>query len=491
MGGQAHEQKGSPIGLGAALALALGVFLVCGGLEPSQRIVASVFAGAVVLWVTEALPLAITALLSTVMLVVTGALPSRQAFAAYGDPVVLLFVGSFILAQAMHVTGLDRRLAFWLLRMPLATRTASSLLLTLGVISCVISLFVSNTATTAMLLPIGLTILRAMNLQQRDHPVSNSYLLMLTWGSSIAVGTIVGTPPNVLGVGLIRQATGQSINFVEWAIFAMPITIALLVVAWLILRRWRCEVPSTQEARAVAIEEYERLGPTKPSERATMLAFSVALVLWIVPGLAEYTLGAAAPLTKQLTSRIPEAVAALVGAVLLFVLPCSDTESGRAISWREASGIEWGTILLFAGGLALGEATQASGLAATVGHSIAGFFGATDVWAITAIAIAMGIVVSELASNTAAANIVVPVAIALGIGAGVSPIPPALGATIGCNLGFMLPISTPPNAIIYSSGLVRPGVMLRSGLIFDVLGFALTWLALRLILPAMGLADPR
>lgn len=303
------------------------------------------------------------------------------------------------------------------------------------------------------------------------------------------MGTIVGTPPNVLGVGLIRQATGVSINFVEWAIFAMPITIALLLLAWFQLRRWKGPSPSTSEARDLATEEYERLGPMKPSERATMIAFSVALLLWIVPGLAEYTLGASAPLTKTLTSRLPEAVAALIGAGLLFVLPCSDTESGRAISWRQASGIEWGTILLFAGGLALGEATQASGLAATVGHSVARAFGATDVWAITALAIGLGIVVSELASNTAAANIVVPVAIALAIGAGVNPIPPALGATIGCNLGFMLPISTPPNAIIYSSGLVRPGVMMRTGLIFDVLGFAVTWLALRLILPAMGLAD--
>lgn len=471
------------------MGLGMAVYLLAGGLEAAPRTVAAVFAAAVALWVTEALPLAITALLATVALVVSGALPARQAFSAYGDPIVLLFIGSFILAEAMHVSGLDRRLAYWLLRKRWPTRNASSLLLTLGGIACVISLFVSNTATTAMLLPIGLTTLRAMRVDQRDHPVANSMLLMLTWGSSIAVGTIVGTPPNVLGVGLIRQATGVSINFVEWAIFAMPITIALLLLAWFQLRRWKGPSPSTSEARDLATEEYERLGPMKPSERATMIAFSVALLLWIVPGLAEYTLGASAPLTKTLTSRLPEAVAALIGAGLLFVLPCSDTESGRAISWRQASGIEWGTILLFAGGLALGEATQASGLAATVGHSVARAFGATDVWAITALAIGLGIVVSELASNTAAANIVVPVAIALAIGAGVNPIPPALGATIGCNLGFMLPISTPPNAIIYSSGLVRPGVMMRTGLIFDVLGFAVTWLALRLILPAMGLAD--
>ncbi|MBC8066196.1 MAG: anion permease, partial [Chlorobia bacterium] len=171
------------------------VYLLTSSLDHKQRAVAATFAAAVVLWITEAIPLAMTALLSTVALVVTGALKSKQAFGAYGDQIILLFVGSFILAKAMEDSGLDRRLALWLLSKPWATRTASSTLLAVGSIACFISLFVSNTATTVMLLPIGVTLLKSFGKLQRGSPMGNSFLLMLTWGSSIAVGTIIGTAP--------------------------------------------------------------------------------------------------------------------------------------------------------------------------------------------------------------------------------------------------------------------------------------------------------
>ena len=158
------------------------------------------------------------------------------------------------------------------------------------------------------------------------------------------------------------------------------------------------------------------------------------------------------------------------------------------MTWAQTRKIEWGTILLFAGGLALGKATFESGLAQSVGDWVASTTGANDVWMITAITTAMAIILSELASNTASATTMVPISIAIALGADVSPIAPALGATIGSNLGFMLPISTPPNAIVYSSGLIPPGVMLRAGLIYDIVGFGVTMLCLRLILPPMGLA---
>lgn len=478
----------SPWRVAIGVLVGLAVYLLAYGLEPKQRIVAGVFGAAVVLWIAEALPLAITAMLSTVALVATGALPTKQAFGSYGDQIVLLFVGSFIIAKSMEVSGLDRRIALWLLSKPWATRTASSTLLALGIIACAISLFVSNTATTAMMLPIGLTILRSIGVQTRGNAVATSYLLMLTWGSSIAVGTIIGTPPNVLGVGLIRQTTGHNVNFIEWAIFAMPITIIMLLIAWFHLSRWRQKPPSTDAAHVFAREELAKMGPLKDSERATATAFGVAIVLWVLPGIVEYAVGTGTETAKLFAARIPEAVAALVGAAVLFVIPCRDRVAKRALTWVEASRIEWGTILLFAGGLALGEATQASGLAKTLGESMAHALGAHDVWAITALATALSILLSELASNTAAANIMVPVAIALAQGAHVNPIPAALGATLGSNLGFMLPISTAPNAIVYSSGLIPPSVMLRAGIIYDLVGFVVTIGCLRLILPLMGLA---
>lgn len=463
------------------------VFALLAGADPRQRWVAATFAFAVASWITEAIPLAMTALLSTTMLVGSGTMKSAEAFAAYGDQIVLLFIGSFIIARAMEDSGLDRRISFFLLSKPGATRSASSILFTLGFIACLISLFVSNTATTAMLLPIGRTILRAMNAESRGHPVATSILLMLTWGSSVAVGTIIGTPPNVIGVGLIRGATDVNINFVQWGLFAMPITVVMLAAAWLHLRYWRgFALPNTREAKEYAVEESAKLGPLRDSEKATIAAFFVALFFWVLPGTLEYAIGSEA--AKPFLERIPEAVAAILGAAVLFVLPCRDTPVRRAMTWQSAAKIEWGTILLFAGGIALGKAVFESGLAKSAGDWLAQTTHADNLWAITAISIAMSIALSELASNTASATTMTPVAIALAQGASVSPIPPALGAVLGSNLGFMLPISTGPNAIVYSSGLVPPGVMLRAGILFDILGFGVTFAALRLILPLLGLA---
>lgn len=476
-------------GLAAGCFAFAAVFFAMGAFDLRQRFVAATFAWAVVLWMTEALPLAITAMVSTALLIVTGAITHKDAFGAYGDQIILLFIGSFIIAKAMEDSGLDRRISFWLLARPWATRSASSILLCLGIIACGISLFVSNTATTAMLLPIGRTILRTMNSERRGDPIATSVMLMLTWGSSIAVGTIIGTPPNVIGVGLIREATGTSINFVQWAAFAMPITVAMLIIAWLQLRTWRGHAePDTHAARKYASQQLVELGPLRDSEKSTITAFGVALTLWLLPGIVEYMVGSGTPTAKMWADRVPEAVAALAGALVLFIIPCRDRADRRAMTWKSATQIEWGTILLFAGGLALGKATFDSGLAKSVGQSLAELTGATNVWSITALSIAMGIVLSELASNTASATTVTPVAIALAQGVGVSPIPPALGAVIGSNLGFMLPISTAPNAIVYSSNLVPAHVMLRAGVLFDVIGFAVTFVSLRLLLPGLGLA---
>jgi len=490
---ESSQSEGENRKLALLSLLSIIVFLVvyfgAGSLDPRQRSVAATFAAAVVLWTTEAIPLAVTALVSTVALVITGGLASKDAFGAYGDQIILLFIGSFILAKSMEQSGLDRRIALWMLGRKWATYSGSATILTIGAVSCMISLFVSNTATTAMLLPIAVTMLKSVGKLQHGDPFAHGFLLMLTWGSSVAVGTIIGTPPNVVGVGLIREATGVSINFVQWAIFGMPITVAMLALAWALLSpRRKADSIETRSIREVAASELSHLGPLNPIEWVTVAGFAVAIALWLIPGMIEYIQGSDSPTAKIWSQRVPEAVAALLGAAILFVVPVKGTRSGRAMDWRSATQIEWGTILLFAGGLALGKAAFDSGLAKLVGEFVAANLGTTDIWALTAVTIGLGIVVSELASNTASATVVVPIAIALAQGAGVSPIAPALGAVIGSNLGFMLPISTPPNAIVYSSGLVPAKVMMTRGLVFDILGFGVAWSLLRLILPMLNLA---
>lgn len=486
MGGT-HKHSGLRV-LAGPLAFALAWWCLA-GFPDEQRRVGAVFVFAVALWVSEALPLAVTSLLSTAMLVAVAKIPEKEAFAAYGDPIVPLFIGSFLLAKAMETTGLSERIAWMVLSKRWASRTPSRLLLAIGSVACLISLFVSNTATTAMLLPVWVSILQALKVHIRGTPYAVALLLMLTWGSSVAVGVPVGTPPNLIGISLIEKATGQKIGFIEWMAFAMPVTVAMMLGSWLMLSLlYRRGAPETADEGMMAMERRRDLGPLSGGERATLAAFFVALALWVLPDLSAMALGPDHAFAKGFQAAAPPSVGALIGAGLLFLLPARGSDGSRTLTWRSAATIDWGTILLFGGGIALGQAMFQSGLAESLGKVAAQAAGAETVWAITALGIAAAIVLSELASNTAAATALVPIAIGLAEGAGVNPIPPALGVAIGASFGFMLPVSTPPNAIIYSSGLVPPREMMKAGLAIDVIGFFVTYGCLRLMLPALGLA---
>lgn len=450
-----------------------------------QQIVGTIFAVTVSLWMLELLPYAMTALLSTAALVLFAGIEEKKAFAAYGDPIIPLFIGSFVLAKAMEHSKLSDRIAWQILGRKWATASSSMLLLTLGGLTCLISLFVSNTATTAVFLPIGLSMLGAIKRADTSrYPIA--LMLMLTWGSSVAVGVPVGTPPNLIAMSMIESEAGLKITFTQWMQFGMPITIAMVAGCWLILQ-WMYGRPAvpTQEARALAQERATAMGKISVGERNTMIAFAAAMAMWIVPDMSVALFGSENLVAGWLQQHVTAAVAALVAASLLFVLPSPEE---HRFTWRQATKIDWGTILLFGGGIALGQAMFSTGLAKELGELAASASGANSLWTITALCIAAAILLSELASNTAAATTLVPVAIGLAEEAGVSPIAPALGVALGASLGFMLPVSTAPNAIVYSSGLVPSREMLRSGILIDVLGFAVTLLGLRLILPLMGLA---
>jgi len=471
-----------------AVVLFLLVFFLCRDLEYPQQITASIFSAVIILWITEALPLAVTALLGATLLVLFGVSDEKKVFSAFGEPTILLFIGSFLLAKGLHISALDRRIAYLLLRYPWASRTPKRLLFTVAVITCSISLFVSNTAVTAMMLPIGLSLLGALGRGAQDSKYAIGMMLVLTWSSSVAVGVIVGTPPNLIAHDHIKNVAGVDITFLQWVAFAMPINIVMLVLSWLVLSfLYGQNAPSTENASNVAKEDLEKMGPLSTSERNALIAFLITLFLWLLPDTSAMILGQESLFAKWSQKHIPPSVASLIGAMLLFLLPAKDTESKRTLSWKQGASIDWGTILLFAGGIALGNAMHETGLAETLGKTITRLFGIESVWVLTAMTTALAILLSELASNTSAAAAIVPMSIGVAQGAGMSPIPPALGAAIGASFGFMLPISTPPNAIVYSSGLVPAREMMRSGFLFDIAGWIVTVVALRVILPPMGL----
>ncbi|MBI4270416.1 MAG: DASS family sodium-coupled anion symporter [Candidatus Rokubacteria bacterium] len=458
-------------------------------LAPRAHVLAGIFAWAVVYWMTAALPLAVTALLASVLAIAFGVAPARAVLAPYADPVIFLFIGSFIIAAAMRRSGLDTRFAFALLRREWATRTPRRLLATLGTITCALSLWVSNTATTAIMLPVGRGLLRgfgpAGDSAQSRFPIG--LMLMLTWSSSVAVGIPVGSPPNLIAIGMVRELGGRRLSFFDWVAVAMPLTLLMLALCWVILA-WRYGEPAARagDVRAWIAGERARLGPWRRAEVNVLVVFALVCVLWMLPGAVAAIASPAAALPRFFEAHLPESVIALAGAVLLFLLPTDVRRGEFTISWREAQRIDWGTILLFGGGLSLGHLMFDTGLAAAVGRALVRASGAEGVWALTAIAIVAGILLSEASSNTASASVVVPVMIAVAAGLGVSPVPPALGAALGASFGFMLPVSTPPNAIVYGSGLVPLREMIRSGILLDVLGGAVIWLGLRVLCPLTG-----
>ncbi|MBX7133336.1 MAG: DASS family sodium-coupled anion symporter [Fimbriimonadaceae bacterium] len=473
-----------------AIGVAVVVWLLLASFPAEQRAVGTVFAVTIILWATEAFPVGVTALGGMVLLALFGGIGEARAFAGLGDPIIALFIGSLIIAKAMEVTGLSKRIALSMLRRPGPTKSPGRLLLAVSLLTAAASLFLSNTATVATMFPIAMSILKALGVDHPKHGYAVGMLLALTFSASVCVGTPVGTPPDLIAVEQIEQAAKIDINFLTWMGFGIPITLLMLAVVYGVLQLlFGKEQPNTAEARERCEAEAAALGPMSAAEKVTIWALAVAIFLWVVPPIVGPMLRTAMPdLSTWLDQRLSANVAGVLASVLLFAIPAKGAEGGHAITWRDAVQIDWGVILLLAGGLSLGTALFDSGLAQRLGQELADATGAKTLWSITALGLALAIVVGEFASNTATATAVLPVAIGLAESAHVSPVAPALGVALGASLGFAMPISTPTNAIVFSSGLVPQGQMIKAGVIIDIIGFFVVFGALRLLLPILGLA---
>jgi sodium-dependent dicarboxylate transporter 2/3/5 len=485
--------------LGPLLALFL-LFIPMPGLSAQAHTLAAIISWVVIWWIGEPVPIPISAIFGAVLCVLAGVADAKTVLTPFAEPTIFLFLGSFILARAMSVHALDRRFAYGIMSMGWIGDRSWRILFVFGAIAAFISMWISNTATTAMMLPIGIGIVTAMadmlekKTGKKTEPArlrfATAMMLMAAYASSTGgIGTPVGTPPNLIGIAMIEKFAGIKIPFFQWMLFALPMLLVMYGLLFLLLYfLHKPEMPVMDGSQEFVRLELAKLGPWSRGQKNSLAAFLVTVCLWVIPGFLAIFWGSAAPLTKLYGRRLPEAVAALIGASLLFVLPVNWKKRHFTISWRQAVAIDWGTLLLFGGGLSLGNLMFETKLAEHVGQVLLRMSGAESMWAITFAAIFIAIVASETTSNTAAANMVVPVVIALALAARVSPVPPALGSILGCSWGFMLPVSTPPNAIVYGSGLVPIIKMIRAGLLFDLMGGLVIWAVLRLLLPLIGLA---
>jgi solute carrier family 13 (sodium-dependent dicarboxylate transporter), member 2/3/5 len=449
---------------------------------PAHRM-AAILGMVVVLWVSEALPMAATAILGPLLAVVCQVADARSALAPFADPIIFLFIGSFILAEAMFVHGVDRRIAYTALSWRFVGRSAGRILVVYGGVGTAISMWISNTATTAMMFPIGLALVgHLMRLAPPDERARGrvrrfalGLMLITSFGASVGgMATPVGTPPNLIGIGMLERISHVRVSFFEWMAIGVPLVVLLFIFLGAFFYLTTARGLSVDECGVEVVkQEMAKLGRLSRAERNVLVAFGVTVVLWILPGLLAIAGLDDTGFTRGYEKAMPEGVAAMLGALLLFVLPIDWRSRRFTLTWDEAVRIDWGIVLLYGGGLAMGSLAFSTGLAEAMGRGITGWLPSHTTTALTVIFTGAAILLSEATSNTASANMIVPVAIAVAQSAGVRPIEPALGATLGASMGFMMPISTAPNAIVYSSGFIPITVMMRYGIILDLVAFVL------------------
>jgi solute carrier family 13 (sodium-dependent dicarboxylate transporter), member 2/3/5 len=498
---EAFEKGRRTVGLFLAPVVTLVFWFLPLGIDATQQGLAAILLGVIVLWITEPVPIPVGGFIGIAAIVVLGVATADEALAPFGSSTVFTFIGAFILAQAMLKHGLARRFAMFVLNLPGVGKSSFRVILAFGAITCLLSAFVSNTATVAMLLPTAIGILTVIaKLMQSQGIVEEDFdplrlrvgaalMLMLAYGASVGgLLTPVGSPPNLIGRGLIEEATGERISFLDWMIIALPICAlmfaALAVVLFLVNKP---EIKHLEGIEEWVTAEKAKLGGFSRAEKNTLVAFVITVTLWILPGIVGIVAGTDSDAYLATGDRLDEGVVAILGAALLFLLPTDWQQREFTLRWSDAAKIDWGTVVLFGTGIIFGSLLESTGLALTIGEGSFDALGLTSALAITVFAAILAIVISETTSNTAAAAVVVPIIIPIALAADVNPFVPALAATFAASFGFMLPVSTPQNAIVYGSGVVPITRMIRSGFSFDVLGAILIIVLLPVMVSLLGL----
>lgn len=493
---QAVEDDGTPdnrfdrirqtTGLVAAPLALLVMLLAPLPLSTGQQHLAAIMVFVFIAWLTEAVPIPVSSLMALGLAVLlqvpdvdaaSGESAADFVYSAFSSSTIFLVLGGFILARAMTVHGLDKRFALFVLSFPGVARSTLRVAVAFGLIATLVSAFVSNSAAAAMLLPIGVGIVRALGPELAEVAgvkdasrtrFATMIMLMIAYGASVGgLLTPIGSTANVVGLGFLQQQVDIEVGFVDWFRMTAPLALTLFVVMCLVLYLLnRPETRVLPGAEKYVREQRREIGSWSRGEINTVIAFGLAIVMWVGPSLLSET-----PLADGALSwfvGLDIGTAAILAASLLFVLPISWRQRRFTLTWRQAVTIDWGTIVLVGAGLVLGALMDNTGLAEVVGRGVVDGLGLNSTVAVTVMGVVLAVVISEMASNTAAVGVVAPVMIPIASAVGMDPTIPVLAAIFGASCGFMMPVSTPPNAIVYGSGMVPITRMFRTGVVFDV-----------------------
>ncbi|WP_053218522.1 SLC13 family permease [Virgibacillus senegalensis] len=487
--GKAPDRPGKRqrIGLltGPLLFLVVLLFFHPSGLDQSGVAILASTLWIAVWWITEAIPIPATSILPIVLFPLTGGMDIDTTTSAYGSDTVFLFMGGFIIALAMEKWNLHKRIALSIIS-AIGTST-EKIILGFMVATGFLSMWISNTATAMMMVPIGLAIIyqvsdsmnaeRPGSVDPENFTFGKALMLGIAYSASIGgLGTIIGTPPNTIMVGFIKETYGIDISFALWMTFGVPLVLVLLALAWyyLIKIAYPPGIKQLPGGKEVIRSQKQSLGAMTREERTVSIVFVLAATAWITRSflLSNYVPG------------INDAIIAIAAAICLFLIPAGKRHGGAIMDWETAKRLPWGILLLFGGGLAIAAGFTESGLARWMGEQLT-ILGNVHLFIIVLLATAMVIFLTEITSNTATGTMMMPIMSSLAMAIDVHPYVLMAAAAIAASCAFMLPVATPPNAVVFGSGYLKIPDMAKAGISLNIAAIAVITLAVFYLLPAV------
>lgn len=472
--------------LGPLLALGIYVFADLDPGHPEVTHTAAVALLMAIWWMTETVPLAVTALLPVVLFPLLGIMDGSLVAPLYINHIIFLFIGGFIVALAMERWDLHRRIALRvLLFFGIKPR---NLLLGFMAASAFLSMWISNTATTMMMVPIVTALIlkfEEVASPGRTQKAAKGLLLGVAYGSTLGgIATLVGTPPNLVLIRIFEMHFPQApeISFARWMIFALPISLLFLVIVWILLSIFFLKGENPGLDRSMLRKRYREMGPTTYEQKVVLTIFIGLALLWLFRSDLEFGLFTIPGWSNLFAkpSYLNDGTVAIGLSILLFIIPARGRPDTKIMDWATAQGLPWNIVLLFGGGFALAEGFNVSGLSMWLGNQLKGAGGLHPILIVGLVSLLI-IFLTELTSNTATAQILLPVIAALAVSISVNPLLLMVPATLSCSLAFMLPVATPPNAIIFGSGRLRIADMARVGLLINLIGVLLVTLGMWIV----------
>ncbi|AUJ23314.1 SLC13 family permease [Virgibacillus dokdonensis] len=436
-------------------------------------------------WMTEAIPIPATSLLPIILFPLTGGLDIGTTTSSYGSDTIFLFMGGFMIALAMEKWNLHRRIALSIISV-IGTNT-NRIILGFMVATGFLSMWISNTATAMMMVPIGLAIIYQISDALKDDPsidtskenfaFGKALMLSIAYSASVGgIATLIGTPPNAALAGVINKMYGIELSFAKWMLFGVPIAWVFIFIIWFYLIKiaYPLKLKQLPGGKALIHQEKQKLGKPSAEEKAVFTVFILAALAWITRSF----------LLVQINPNINDAIIAMSAAILLFLLPSKNYKDTFLLDWNTAVKLPWGILLLFGGGLAVAAGFTQSGLSEWIGNQLTALQG-IHIFIVLLVVAGLVIFLTEITSNTATANMMYPIMAALALALGVHPFVVMIAAGVASSCAFMLPVATPPNAVVFGSGYLRIPDMVKAGVALNIIGSILVTVAIYFLLPIL------